>query len=98
MEPFGCPAYVLSEELQQGQPFNKWKQISRTGIYLGQSPIHVKDVALIINPATGYVSPQYHFRLDKRLKTAKTITTSNKWKTRTGFALEKPGKRKKDES
>ena len=32
---FGCLAYVLEEELQQGHPFHKWKQRERVGIYLG---------------------------------------------------------------
>lgn len=39
-KPFGCPVYVLDSELQQMKPFNKWKQRSHVGLYLGKSPQH----------------------------------------------------------
>jgi hypothetical protein len=38
--PFGCPVYILDSTLQKGNIFHKWKQQSRVGIYLGQSPQH----------------------------------------------------------
>ena len=37
---FGCPVYVLNNQLQLGKPFAKWKERARVGIYLGQSPHH----------------------------------------------------------
>ena len=36
---FGSPVFVLDSDLQQNKPFNKWKQWSKVGIYLGRSPI-----------------------------------------------------------
>ena len=50
----------MDENLQTGKPFNKWKQCARVGIYLGQSPIHNRNVVLVLNQNTGHVSPQFH--------------------------------------
>ena len=62
---FDCPCYVLNSRLQKnskGVP--KWDPQSRLGIYLGRSPSHAGNVALVINPNTGWVSPQYHVVFD----------------------------------
>ena len=62
---FGCPVYVLDSKLQSsgiGPP--KWEPCSRLGIYLGKSPFHAGSVALVLNPKTGHVSPQYHLVFD----------------------------------
>ena len=56
---FGCPCYVLNSCLQtnpKGAP--KWDPRSRSGIYIGRSPAHAVNVALLLNPKTGLVSPQ----------------------------------------
>ena len=34
------------------------------GIYVGRSPFHAGNVALVLNPKTGHVSPQYHVVFD----------------------------------
>ena len=60
-----CPVYVLDSKLQSGgigPP--KWEPRSRIGIYLGHSPCHAGSVALVFNPSTGHVSPQYHVVFD----------------------------------
>ena len=61
-----CPTYVLDARLQSsdgaGPP--KWEPRSRIGVYLGHSPLHVGNVALVWNPTTGRVSPQYHVVFD----------------------------------
>ena len=62
---FGCPVYVLEAAQQSsigGLP--KWEPRCRIGIYLGHSPCHAGSVALILNPRTLYVSPQYHTVFD----------------------------------
>jgi hypothetical protein len=46
-KPFGCPVYVLDNALQAQSPFHKWKQPSRVGVYLGMSPLHGRNVALV---------------------------------------------------
>ena len=59
---FGCPVYILDARLQSvgggGPP--KWHPRDRLGIYLGHSPSHAGSVALVMNPKTGLVSPQFH--------------------------------------
>ena len=57
-KPFGCPTYVLKSELQGTTGIHpKWDARSRAGIYQGQSPINNRNVALVLNIHTGYVSP-----------------------------------------
>ena len=62
---FGCPCYILDARLQsdpKGVP--KWEPRARVGIYLGRSPAHASNVALVLNPKTGLVSPQFHVVFD----------------------------------
>jgi hypothetical protein len=57
-----CPVYVLDSRTQSaggpGPP--EWEPCSCIGVYLGHSPFHTGSVALVFNPRTGRVSPQYH--------------------------------------
>ena len=50
-----CPTYVLDARLQisggAGPP--KWEPHSQVGGYLGHSPVHAGNVALVCNPTTG---------------------------------------------
>ena len=63
--PFGCPVFVLSSGLQSpGSQIPKWDPRARVGIYLGHSPCHAGLVALVLNPKTLRVSPQYHVVFD----------------------------------
>ena len=67
---FGCPCYVLDSRLQtstKGVP--KWEPRARLGIYLGCSPSHASNVALVLNPKTRLVSPQYHVVFDDEFTT-----------------------------
>jgi hypothetical protein len=62
---FGSPCFVLDSRLQSGiagPP--KWEPHSQLGIYLRRSPSHAGSVALVLNPRTGHVSPQYHVVFD----------------------------------
>ncbi|KAL7464587.1 hypothetical protein ACHAXS_004925 [Conticribra weissflogii] len=38
----------------------KWEPRACLGIYFGRSPHHAGNVALVLNPKTGLVSPQFH--------------------------------------
>ncbi len=38
-------------------------------MYLGHSPFHAGSVALVFNPCTGHVSPQYHVVFDNTFST-----------------------------
>ena len=47
----------------------KWEPRSRLGIYVGHSPSHAGSVALVLNPRTGHVSPQFHVVFDDHYTT-----------------------------
>ncbi len=62
---FGSPCFVLDSRLQSriaGSP--KWEPRYRLEIYVGHSPSHAGLVALVLNPRTGHVSPQFHVVFD----------------------------------
>jgi hypothetical protein len=74
-QPLFCPVYVL-EELLQSDPviYNKWKARSQVGVYLGRSPLHACSIALVLNLATGRVSPQYHVVFDPAFSTISELS------------------------
>ena len=85
-KPFGCPVYVLASALQGGSRiFHKWAQRSTPGIYLGRSPLHGRNVALVLNRDTGLVSPQFHVAFDPSFDTVKSITSKSRWQEQAGF-------------
>ena len=91
---FGCPTYMLDNALQSGQGAPKWKECSRLGVYLGPSPNHARSIALVLNPRTGHVSPQFHVKFDDFFKTVQAKATDldapdPKWKYLSGFATKK---------
>jgi hypothetical protein len=63
---FFCPVYVLDHRLQSagGHGPPKWEPRSWIGVYLGHSHFHVGNIALVFNPKTAKVSPQYHVIFD----------------------------------
>ena len=91
---FGCPTYVLDNALQSGQGAPKWKERARLGVYLGPSPNHARSVALVLNPRTGHVSPQFHVKFDDFFETVQSKSTDldtpdPAWKYLSGFAAKK---------
>ena len=91
---FGCPTYVLDNAIQSSQGAPKWKQRSRLGVYLGPSPNHARSVALVLNPRTGHISPQFHVKFDDFFETVQTKDTNMdapepQWKYLSGFAIQK---------
>ena len=91
---FGWSTYVLDNALQSGQGAPKWKERSRLGVYLGPSPNHPRSVALVLNPRTGHVSPQFHIKFDDFFETVQAKSTDldtpdPKWKYLSGFAMKK---------
>jgi hypothetical protein len=74
---FGCLCYVLYHRLQSGTgTIPKWEPCARTGIYVGRSPAHASNVALILNPRTGRVSPQFHVVFDDDFTTIQYLWTT----------------------
>ncbi len=73
---FGCSCYVLDHRLLSGiGKVPKWKPHARMGIYVGRSPSHASNVALILNPRTGHVSPQFHVVFDDDFTTVQYLCT-----------------------
>ena len=71
---FGCPCFVLDARLQSGlSSCPKWEPRSRLGIYVGHSPSHAGTVALVLNPRTGHVSPQFHIIFDDLFTTVPSM-------------------------
>jgi hypothetical protein len=87
-KPFGCPVFVLDNQLQSGKPFHKWQKRSKIGIYLGKSPQHGRSVALILSRETGLVSPQFHVAFDPTFHTVKDIVTTSQWQVKAGFVMQ----------
>ena len=70
--PFGFPVYVLDALLQSGKIINnKWEYFSKIIIYLGRSPNHGQNVALVLDCITGLVSTQFHVIFDPIFYTIK---------------------------
>ena len=92
---FGCPAYVLNSNIQQGKPFGKWNNRAEVGIYVGPSPHHNRNVGLILNRKTGLVSPQFNIKYDNNFDTVKELDVVEDWKIQAGFVCSEGDKRKR---
>ncbi len=88
-----CPCYILDSRLQtnpKGVP--KWEPRDRLGIYVGHSPHHAGNVALVLNPLTGLISPQFHIVFDDNFMTIPHLqkgTVPPNWVTIVLHSLEK---------
>ena len=95
LHPFGCPVYVLKGKLQSGGTQPKWEERSRVGVYLGVSRQHATNVSLILNPQTGFISPQFHCVYDDQFDTCERDKNFSKlWAEKAGLqstAIEDPG-------
>ena len=81
--PFGCPAYVLDDNLQDGKSHPKWKPRTKVGVYLGRSKHHASNVSLILNPKTDHISAQYHVIFDDDFHTVTSASEDDEievWK------------------
>jgi hypothetical protein len=83
---WGCPAYVLDKSIADGMKIPKWKPRSQRCVYLGKSPKHASNVPLVLNPATGAITGQFHVVLDDWFATVGSDCTilpdfnSDEWK------------------
>jgi hypothetical protein len=87
---FGCPVYVLANELQQGKTLKAWLSRARVGVNLGISPTHARSVALVLSLNTGLVSPQFHTKHDDLFETVHRRTggyrlPKSHWQALSGF-------------
>ena len=92
LHPFGCPAYVLENALQQGNKIGKWENRSRIGMYLGPSPTHGRSVHLIMSIKTGLVSPKFHVKFDDFYETIKweNFMPKSEWQYKARILRERP--------
>jgi hypothetical protein len=71
---FGSPCYVLNQHLQSGASMiPKWEPRACMGIYVGQSPSHASNVALVLIPRTGHILPQSHVVFDDDFTTVEYL-------------------------
>jgi hypothetical protein len=86
---FACPVFVLQNELAAGNSIPKWSPRAQLGLNLGPSPMHARNVCLVLNLSTGLVSPQFHCKFDDFFKTTKygapDLAMSGAWKVLAGF-------------
>jgi hypothetical protein len=61
---FGCPAYVLDKKIADGRKLPRWTPRSDRCVYLGRADKFASSVYLVLNTATGSITPQYHVVLD----------------------------------
>ena len=83
---------MLDEQLQSGRPYQKWRQRAHVGIYLGQSPLHNRNVALVLRRNTGHVSPQFHVKFDPSFHTVQQDKLDCMWQQATYFVQPPPTK------
>lgn len=87
---FGCPTYVLDNDLQQGKGILAWMSRARVGINLGLSPTHARSVSLVLSLRTGLASPQFHVKHDDLFETtikraAGVMLPKSQWQTKAGL-------------
>ena len=63
---WGSLCYVLDPRVVDNHKVPKWEPCSRQGKFLGYSKEHASNAGLILNPATGYLSFQYHVLYDDK--------------------------------
>ena len=61
---WGCPTYVLHKKLADGRSLGRWQPRSQRCMNLGLSEKHSIDVPLVINLATGNITPQWNLVFD----------------------------------
>jgi hypothetical protein len=62
LHAFGCPVFALENNLAAGNSILHWSSRACLGVNLDSSPLHTRNVYLVLNLHTGCVSPQYHCR------------------------------------
>jgi hypothetical protein len=66
---FDCSVFALQNVLASGNQLPQWSPHVRLGLNLGPSPMHARNVYLVLNLITGCVSPQYHCNFDDFFET-----------------------------
>jgi hypothetical protein len=66
---FGCPVFALQNMLASGSQLPHWSPRARLGLTLGPSPMHARNIYIILNLVTRCVLSQYHCCFDNFFET-----------------------------
>ncbi len=69
MYTFGCPVFALQNALASWKQMPRWSPCTHLGLNLRPSPMHARNVYLVLNLSTGCVSPQCHCHFDDFFET-----------------------------
>ena len=69
---WGCPVYVLHKTIADGKKLPRWRPRSTRSILMGLSSKHASTAPLVLNPNTGYITPQFHVVFDDWFSTIAT--------------------------
>jgi hypothetical protein len=67
---WGCPVYVLDRMISDRKKLPRWTPRSTRTINMGFSPKQAITVPIVLNPQTGYITPQFHVVFDDWFATA----------------------------
>jgi hypothetical protein len=85
---FGSPCYVLDDAIRDGISTGKWLEQSFVGVYVGLSPDHASNVALVYNPETKLVSPQFYVLIDESFSSVSSYANKNEVEKHIEFTLD----------
>ena len=74
---FGCPVYVLDNDIADGKSIPKWHPRARLGMFMGFSEFHSSLVPLVLNVRTGKITPCYHAIFDDSFSTVTSLSDSD---------------------
>lgn len=74
MHVWGYPVYVLDKMTSDGMKLLRWTLRSTQTTNLRFSDKHVSSVPFVLNPQTGYMTPQFHIVFDNWFATAPAST------------------------
>jgi hypothetical protein len=82
--------FSLDNALASGKSLPRWSPRARLGLNLGPSPIHARNVYLVLNLITGCVSLQYHCQFDDFFETTRhggpDVSGTICWQQLAGFS------------
>ncbi len=91
LHPFGCPVFALENDLAAKNPIPHWSPCACLGVNLGPSPLHAKNIYLVLNLHTGCVSPQYHCRFNNFFEMVKhggpDVSVPMAWQQLSGLTI-----------
>ena len=61
---WGCPVYVLDKSMADGRKLPRWQPRSIRSMNMGLSDKHASTVPIVLNVASGYITPQFHVVFD----------------------------------